>query len=164
MSYYIHAAKFFLKNVTEIGGYLEVTDDGKFGEYLPETAKPDGDIVEQSGKLIAPGLVDTHIHGLLGHDVMDNDWDGIETMSKNLLKAGVTSWLPTTLTGSFDQLNEVCKTIAAHAGDESGAKIQGIYFEGPYFTTKHKGAQNPKYFKNPSEQDTMLGRRPLMAC
>ena len=38
MSYYIHAAKFFLKNVTEIGGYLEVTDDGKFGEYLPETA------------------------------------------------------------------------------------------------------------------------------
>ena len=101
MSYYIHAAKFFLKNVTEIGGYLEVTDDGKFGEYLPETAKPDGDIVEQSGKLIAPGLVDTHIHGLLGHDVMDNDWDGIETMSKNLLKAGVTSWLPTTLTGSF---------------------------------------------------------------
>ena len=46
MSYYIHAAKFFLKNVTEIGGYLEVTDDGKFGEYLPETAKPDGDIVE----------------------------------------------------------------------------------------------------------------------
>lgn len=153
MSYYIHAAKFFLKNVTEIGGYLEVTDDGKFGEYLPETAKPDGDIVEQSGKLIAPGLVDTHIHGLLGHDVMDNDWDGIETMSKNLLKAGVTSWLPTTLTGSFDQLNEVCKTIAAHAGDESGAKIQGIYFEGPYFTTKHKGAQNPKYFKNPSEQE-----------
>ena len=64
--------KVFLKNVTEIGGYLEVTDDGKFGEYLPETAKPDGDIVEQSGKLIAPGLVDTHIHGLLGHDVMDN--------------------------------------------------------------------------------------------
>ena len=90
MSYYIHAAKFFLKHVTEIGGYLEVTDDGQFGQYLPESAKPEGEIVEQPGKLIAPGLVDTHIHGLLGHDVMDNDWDGINTMSQNLLKAGVT--------------------------------------------------------------------------
>ena len=40
MSYYIHAAKFFLKHVTEIGGYLEVTDDGQFGQYLPESAKP----------------------------------------------------------------------------------------------------------------------------
>ncbi len=35
MSYYIHAAKFFLKNTTENGGYLEVTDDGKFGEFIP---------------------------------------------------------------------------------------------------------------------------------
>ncbi len=55
MSYYIHAAKFFLKHVTEIGGYLEVTDDGQFGQYLPESAKPEGEIVEQPGKLIAPG-------------------------------------------------------------------------------------------------------------
>ena len=85
-------------------------------------------------------------------------------MSKNLLKAGVTSWLPTTLTGSFDQLNEVCKTIAAHAGDESGAKIQGIYFEGPYFTTKHKGHRIRSTSKIQVSKNTMLGRRPLMAC
>ncbi|KRL12851.1 N-acetylglucosamine-6-phosphate deacetylase [Schleiferilactobacillus perolens] len=150
MSYYIHAAKFFLPSNTENGGYLEITDEGKFGQYLPESQKPTGKIEEMNGQWIAPGLVDTHIHGLLGHDVMDNDWEAIKTMSEGLLKAGVTSWLPTTLTGSFDQLNAVCKTIGDHAGQETGAKIQGIYFEGPYFTTEHKGAQNPKYFKNPS--------------
>lgn len=153
MSEYIHAAKFYLPYSTETGGYLEITDDGKFGSYFPENAKPAGKIVEQPGKWIAPGLVDTHIHGLLGHDVMDNDWAGIQTMSENLVKAGVTSWLPTTLTGSFDQLKDVCATIAAHAGEEKGAKIQGIHFEGPYFTEKHKGAQNPKYFKNPSSEE-----------
>ncbi|MCI2172394.1 N-acetylglucosamine-6-phosphate deacetylase [Schleiferilactobacillus perolens] len=150
MSYYIHAAKFFLPSNTENGGYLEITDEGKFGQYLPESQKPTGKIEEMNGQWIAPGLVDTHIHGLLGHDVMDNDWEAIKTMSEGLLKAGVTSWLPTTLTGSFDQLNAVCKTIGDHAGQETGAKIQGIYFEGPYFTTEHKGAQNPKYFKDPS--------------
>jgi N-acetylglucosamine-6-phosphate deacetylase len=153
MSYYIHAAKFFLKNVTENGGYLEITDDGKFGDYLPAGQKPEGEIKDLGGKWIAPGLVDTHIHGLLGHDVMDNDWDAISEMSEGLLKCGVTSWLPTTLTGSFDQLNAVCKTIGDHAGEEKGAKIQGIYFEGPYFTTEHKGAQNPKYFKDPSTEE-----------
>lgn len=30
-----------------------------------------------------------------------------------------------------------------------GAKIQGIFFEGPFFTEEHKGAQNPIYFKDP---------------
>lgn len=153
MSYYIHAAKFFLKNVTENGGYLEITDDGKFGDYLPAGDKPAGTIKELGDKFVAPGLVDTHIHGLLNHDVMDNDWDALNAMSEGLLKAGVTSWLPTPLTASFDQLNDVCKTIGDHAGSETGAKIQGIYFEGPYFTVEHKGAQNPKYFKDPSTKE-----------
>jgi N-acetylglucosamine-6-phosphate deacetylase len=150
MSYYIHAAKFFLKNVTENGGYLEITDDGKFGDYYPASQKPEGEIKDLGNQWVAPGLVDTHIHGLLGHDVMDNDWDAIQEMGEGLLSCGVTSWLPTTLTGSFDQLNAVCKTIGDHKGEETGAKIQGIYFEGPYFTEEHKGAQNPKYFKDPS--------------
>lgn len=151
MSYYIHAAKFFLKNTTENGGYLEVTDDGKFGEFIPtDHPAPKGKVVDYDGQWIAPGLVDTHIHGLLDHDVMDNDWEGLNEMSEGLLRTGVTSWLPTTLTASFEQLNDVCKTIGDHAGSETGAKIQGIHFEGPFFTTEHKGAQNPKYFRDPS--------------
>lgn len=107
MSYYILADKFFRLHVTEIGGYSEVTDDGQFGTYLPESAQPEGEIVEQPGQSIAPGLVDTHILGLLGHDDLDNDWDGIHTMSQNLRLAGVNSWSPTTLTGSFELSNDV---------------------------------------------------------
>lgn len=147
MSYYIHADKFFLDNTTENGGYLEITDDGKFGTYT--STKPTGKIVDYSGYYVSPGLVDTHIHGLLGHDVMDNDWDNIQEMSEGLLKAGVTSWLPTTLTASTDQLDAVCQTIGANYKEAKGAKIQGIYFEGPFFTVEHKGAQNPKYFGDP---------------
>lgn len=147
MSYYIYADKFFLDNTTENGGYLEITDDGKFGAYT--SAKPTGKVVDYSGYYVSPGLVDTHIHGLLGHDVMDNDWDKIQEMSEGLLQAGVTSWLPTTLTASADQLDAVCKTIGANYTEAKGAKIQGIYFEGPFFTTEHKGAQNPKYFGDP---------------
>ena len=69
MTYYIHADKFFLENVTEQGGYLEVQDDGKFGFYYTEDQKPEGKIVDYKGKWIAPGLVDTHVHGSLKEDV-----------------------------------------------------------------------------------------------
>ncbi len=81
---------------------------------------------------------------------MDADAEGINAMSKGLLECGVTSWLPTTLTASSDQLKQVVQTISDHVDDFEGAKVQGIHFEGPYYTEKHKGAQNPKYFENPS--------------
>ena len=48
------------------------------------------------------------------------------------------------------QLDDICRTAADFAGKESGARIQGLFFEGPYFTEKYKGAQNPSYMKNPS--------------
>ncbi|WP_334352541.1 N-acetylglucosamine-6-phosphate deacetylase [Companilactobacillus sp. HBUAS56257] len=150
MSYFIHAKKFFLKNATENGGYLEVTDDGKFGRFFSvDEAKPEGKIVDYADSFIAPGLVDTHIHGLCGHDVMDNDFDKLNEMSEGLLKAGVTSWLPTTLTASHDQLLSICQTIGDNYQKVTGSKIRGIHFEGPFYTEKHKGAQNPKYFRDP---------------
>lgn len=109
MTYFIHADKFFLENKTEIGGYLEVDDHGKFGFYYPEDEKPEGKIVDYTGKWIAPGLVDTHIHGLVNEDSMKSDWEGINKISEGLLKAGVTSWLPTTITDSDKHLIETCE-------------------------------------------------------
>lgn len=151
MAYYIHAGKFFLENRTEIGGYLEVQDDGKFGFYYPETQKPShGEIREYGDKWIAPGYVDTHIHGSLKEDVMKSDWEGINKISEGLLRAGVTSWLPTTITARDDTLTRICRMFAEHKGQETGAKIQGIHFEGPFFTPEHAGAENPKYMTDPS--------------
>ncbi|MHC5217499.1 N-acetylglucosamine-6-phosphate deacetylase [Enterococcus sp. LJL128] len=145
--YFIKADRFFLKSGTAAAGYLEVTD-GKFGRYTKE--QPLGTILDYSGSWIAPGLVDTHIHGFLGHDVMDNNFDGIREMSKGLLSCGVTSFLPTTLTAAVETLNEVTASIGEHYQEVEGAKIQGIFFEGPFFTAEHKGAQNPSYFSNPN--------------
>ncbi|MBD5430673.1 N-acetylglucosamine-6-phosphate deacetylase [Lactobacillus sp.] len=151
MAYYIHAGKFFLENRTEIGGYLEVQDNGKFGFYYPENEKPKhGEIREYGDKWIAPGYVDTHIHGSLREDVMKSDWEGINKISEGLLSAGVTSWLPTTITASDDTLTKICQMFAKHKGQETGAKIQGIHFEGPFFTPEHAGAENPKYMIDPS--------------
>lgn len=148
MTAYIKADKFFLKSGVVGPGYLEITA-GFFGDFVGE-APVNAEITDYSGKWIAPGLVDTHIHGYMNHDVMDADAEGLKVMSEGLLSCGVTSYLPTTLTSSRDLLTKVAKTIGDTYQEVKGAKIQGIYFEGPFFTEKYKGAQNPGYFSDPS--------------
>ena len=43
----------------------------------------------------------------------------------------------------------MAETIGKMYHEAPGAKIKGIYFEGPFFTEEHKGAQNPSYFGDP---------------
>ncbi|EHI69123.1 N-acetylglucosamine-6-phosphate deacetylase [Streptococcus ictaluri] len=147
MTTYIKADCFYYPDDVKPKGYLEI-NEGQFGEWTSSVAQG-AEVLDYSGYQIAPGLVDTHIHGYAGADVMDNSAQGIHQMSEGLLATGVTSFLPTTLTSTFEQLGKVSATIASVADQVKGAKIQGIYFEGPYFTEEYKGAQNPSYMKNP---------------
>lgn len=148
MRTFIYADKFFLNSDTKPAGYLEIIN-GKFGNYYTELPEKDANVVDHSGQWIAPGLVDTHIHGYKNQDVMDNNAEGLKIMSEGLLECGVTSYLPTTLTSTKELLKDVAKTIGDTYQEIKGAKIQGIYFEGPFFTEEHKGAQNPSYFGDP---------------
>ncbi|WP_311465924.1 N-acetylglucosamine-6-phosphate deacetylase [uncultured Abiotrophia sp.] len=148
MKYYVYAKQIVLDDQVIDKAYLSI-EDGKFGPILMEEPQ-DAPIKDYSQSIVAPGLVDTHIHGYKSHDVMDNDFEGIKVISEGLLSCGVTSWLPTTLTSSAELLNDVCETIGNHYQEVTGAKIRGIFLEGPFFTEKYKGAQNPKYMSDPS--------------
>lgn len=147
MKKYVYAELFYCANGVKGPGYLAI-EDGNFGGF--QTEKPEGEILDYSGKQVAPGFVDTHIHGYNGHDVMDNSVDGLNVISEGILSCGVTSYLPTTLTASTEELNAVCQTIGENGDKIKGAKIQGIFLEGPFFNEKYKGAQNPKYMSDPS--------------
>ena len=146
--YAIHAGNFVLADRLAEGGYL-IIEDGRFGAWSPEA--PAGiEVLELGDAWVAPGLVDTHIHGSLGHDVMDCDAGGVREVSRELARHGTTSWIPTTLTASFEETGRACASVAEAARNQEGARIQGIFLEGPFFTEKHKGAQNPKYLCDPN--------------
>ncbi|HHU52519.1 MAG TPA: N-acetylglucosamine-6-phosphate deacetylase [Clostridiaceae bacterium] len=149
MHYLIYADRFFFEKEIAEKGYLEIIDGfiGDYYESLP--ADMNLEIRDFSDFSIAPGLVDTHIHGFMGHDFMDLDGAGILEICKKLPSTGVTSFLPTSLTDSIDNIETACRVISENANSSTGAKIQGIYLEGPFFTEKYKGAQNPKYFSDP---------------
>ncbi|WP_243344457.1 N-acetylglucosamine-6-phosphate deacetylase [Anaerococcus sp. AGMB09787] len=149
MSYYVKAKNIVLEDRLLKDSYLKINDDGTFGRVLKEIPK-DSRVIDYSNYTIAPGLFDTHIHGYGSYDVMDNDFEGLNLMSEKLLSCGVTSFLPTTLTDSFEKTTSVLENIAKNYKKIEGAKIQGIFLEGPFFSEKFKGAQNEKYMSPPS--------------
>lgn len=148
MTYYIKADKFLLEDGEKSGVYLPVVN-GLFGDFVEEVTEND-EIVDWTGYTIAPGLFDTHIHGLNGHDIMDGTAEAVHEISKSLVTLGVTRFLPTTLTSLKEDLNRAIIAVrdAVNTG-LTGANSEGIFLEGPYFTEKHKGAQNPIYFRDP---------------
>ncbi|WP_394019697.1 hypothetical protein [Anaerococcus cruorum] len=78
--------------------YMEV-ENGKIKSF----SKDQPEKFEYLGKIVAPGLVDTHIHGYHGEDIMNAKKGALEIISKGLLEMGVTSFLPTTLTDSTEE-------------------------------------------------------------
>ncbi len=150
--YALHANKFVLPDRFQEGGYV-VVRNGKFGEWYPEA--PEGyEIVDYSEHIIAPGFVDTHIHGFGGHDVMDADPKGINDARYQLALCGTTSWFPTTLTSGVTKIERACESVVQSERLQNLkpalCHTQGIFLEGPFFSEKHKGAQNPNHMINPN--------------
>ncbi|EEB36056.1 N-acetylglucosamine-6-phosphate deacetylase [Anaerococcus hydrogenalis DSM 7454] len=108
--------------------------------------------------ILAPGLVDTHIHGYKNEDIMNAKKGALNIISKGLLECGVTSFLPTTLTDSTEKLNQAVKIVGEEYENLEGAKVRGIFLEGPFFTEKYKGAQNEKYMSDPDIEKLKNGK------
>lgn len=111
--------------------------------------KPVG-TVDLGDAIIIPGLIDIHIHGREQRDVMDADPESLRVISASLARHGVTAFLATTVTSSWDRTLAALRTIGATDGDSlPGARMLGAYSEGSFFNARHKGAHNEAFFIEP---------------
>ncbi|TQK62592.1 N-acetylglucosamine-6-phosphate deacetylase [Brevibacillus sp. AG162] len=112
---------------------------GKADEY--GKALPDHVVTVEDG-WICPGFVDMHMHGIDGYDTMDGTPESLQAISTALARHGVTSFLATTMTAPYDQLEQVLVTIAHNSREGlPGAQAIGIHLEGPWINPRYKGAQ-----------------------
>jgi len=141
-------ARIFTPDFRFVTGGFEVKD-GRFGAVLP--AEIPADAVDLQGATLIPGLIDIHSHGNSGADFSDGDYEGLKKMAAYYASQGVTSFAPASMTLPYDVLEKAFAT-AKRLKEEAPAglsRLMGIQMEGPYFSYKKRGAQNPDYLKNP---------------
>lgn len=105
------------------------------------------EVYDCEGAYLIPGFVDLHTHGAMGYDHTDAEPEAEEIISHYLTRQGVTTYLPTLITQSEKQMTKAAEVIFEAA--KKIPQIGGIYSEGPFFSEKYKGAQNPAYLRNP---------------
>jgi N-acetylglucosamine-6-phosphate deacetylase len=123
--------------------------DGQITAIGNGTPPADSDRIDAGGRNVLPGFIDLHIHGALGHDVMDATPTAIEQIALFCAKHGVTGFLPTTLTHHHDALMAALHNIKACMDHPigGGAAVLGAHIEGPYLNVEKAGAQNPGYIR-----------------
>ncbi len=141
-------ARIFASDFQFHTGAFEVVD-GVFGQVLPQNVPEDA--IDLQGATVIPGLVDVHSHGNSGADFSDGDYEGLKKMAAYYARCGVTSFAPASMTLPYDVLSAAFAT-AKQLTEETPAgcaRLMGIQMEGPYFSYKKRGAQNPDYLKEP---------------
>ncbi len=156
----------FLLGDQEVTGGALLFDEAIIG-HVPESNLPEGcELIDAGGCYVSPGLMDLHIHGYLNEDASDGNAEGIRLIAKALLENGVTSFLPTTMTVSWAEIEaafDVIRALKKESGQPGfeGAQVLGAHAEGPFINPKRKGAQSEEAIL-PPDADKVLRHKDII--
>lgn len=112
--------------------------------------------IDAKGNYIAPGFIDIHVHGGGGHDFMDGSENAFLKAAETHARYGTTSMSPTTLTSEKEDLMKTLELYeTADRNNVNGAQFIGMHLEGPYFAMSQRGAQDPRYIRDPDPAEYM---------
>lgn len=123
------------------------------GEQIKEVWEGEGPAdIDYEDCHILPGMIDVHTHGYGGGDASDGDPETIRRWIRYYPKEGVTTFLPGTVTRSEERIFKALRAITQviEENHTDGARIHGIFLQGPYTSHEYKGAYDPYLIQRPS--------------
>ena len=129
----------------------KITAVGAGDPELPENCT----VLDAGGSYVSPGFIDIHTHGGGGYDFMDGTVEAYLSAVRMHLKHGTTTILPTTMTSTLEDLRNTFSTFEeARRNNLYGARMHGLHLEGPYFNYEMRGAQDPRFLKDPDPEES----------
>lgn len=128
-----------------------LVENGTIAYAGPDIIKTDDcRIIDAGGNYVSPGFIDIHTHGGGGHDFMDGTAEAYIGAAEAHARHGTTSLVATTLTSTNEELKNTFNVFnEVKSRQTNGADFLGLHLEGPYFSMEMKGAQDPRYIRNP---------------
>lgn len=120
--------------------------------------------------VLAPGLIDLQTNGALGIDFQRATVDELRLVAAWLPTTGVTSFLPTVITGPLPEMLTALGTVRDARGDQArpfrelprrrqpaaehpaGARILGAHVEGPFLNPSRRGAHEQGCLRPPTAE------------
>lgn len=125
--------------------------DHKIAEITDQNIEiPGAEVIDAGGNYIAPGCIDTHVHGADRHDFMEATPKAFYAIARAHAAHGTTTLYPTLAVAPveiFRQAIKTCEHIMVHP--EQGARIMGLHLEGNYLNMTMRGGQDPNYISLP---------------
>lgn len=150
----------------KLDNHAVIVDGAQISAICPSDDIPtDITRIDLNGANLSPGFIDLQLNGCGG--VMFNDEitaDTLQIMHEANLKSGCTSFLPTLITSSDENMRQA---VEAEREFQRRAPNQslGLHLEGPYLNLLKKGIHNPEYIRNSSDEmiDFMCQNSDLIA-
>lgn len=125
-------------------GRIQVSGEGiieAIGSSSDDASSANERVVDLQGRKVIPGLIDVHVHGSNGFEVMNPAYEQLDGLSRYFAEHGTTSFLATTGSGTVEEISDALSNIRdALPRGLSGAEMLGVHLEGPFLNDKRRGA------------------------
>jgi N-acetylglucosamine-6-phosphate deacetylase len=155
----MHMQQIVIHNCCLLAGYARMencailVEDGLISDVFSERRfeqkrfESGAAVIDAHGAYVAPGLIDSHIHGFAGFGTEDLSLDAIMAMSDHLGSYGVTAFCPTIYPMDEGDMIASIEACVGAIGRETGAKVMGVHLEGPFISPARLGVQRPEFVR-----------------